>query len=233
MSEEDKRIEYAVRHTEIIRQPKQSLATFGNTNIAYYLLTTPVYKEITREKDETVIRQGRVIAEKPRIVTPYYMSQLEGFSQDARRYFDKAISEYGPDAPGLYYSYRNEPQNLTIVSEKLRAVADRLNDEIDKRNDPLVTIIKGQDELWDVSLMRFIYDITRQSMQGNMLQMQASGLMDVDDGGVPLDARLVIEEMFKRMRRGETKPEELKKELERWNLFDEYQDRFFVALRRR
>lgn len=230
---DDERIEDAVRHTEILRLPKQSLATFGTTNIGYYLVTEPVYGEITKESGETVIREGRVIAERPRIVTPYYMSQLEGFSEDARRYFNALIQKYGADTPGLFYTYRNEPGKLTIVTEGLKAVVDRLNSDIDKCGDPLVSIIKGQDELWDVSLMRFIYEITSSSMQSNISQLMSRGLLDIDSGGVPMDARMRIEELFTRLIRGEINPDEVKGELERWNLFEEYQDRFFSILRRR
>ncbi len=233
MTNDDERIEDAVRHTEILRLPKQALATFGSTNIGYYLVTKPVYAELTQDSSETVIREGRVIAERPRIVTPYYMSQLEGFSTDARRYFNMIIQNYGPNTPGLFYTYRNEPGSLTIVTEELRSVVDRLNSDIDKRGDPLVTIIKGQDELWDVSLMRFIYEITRSSMQNNLLQFRSRGLLDVDACGVPMDARLRIEELFAELRRGEIEPSELKDELERWNLFEEYQDRFLRMFRRK
>jgi hypothetical protein len=110
MTANDDRIEYAVWRTEIIRLPKQKLATFGTTNIHYYLLTEPAYAELTREVNETVVREGRVIAERPKIVTPYYLSHLEGFSHEARRYLDALIKTYGSDAPGLFYTY---PRSLT------------------------------------------------------------------------------------------------------------------------
>lgn len=67
MDTENERIEYAARHTEIIRYPRQHLATFGVTNIYYYLLTEPTYSEISEDTNETVIREGRVIAERPKI----------------------------------------------------------------------------------------------------------------------------------------------------------------------
>jgi hypothetical protein len=71
----DERIREAVEHTEILRPPKQSLATFGTTNIYYYLITEPVYKDLVDNVSETVIREGRVIAQKPKVVTPYYCCQ--------------------------------------------------------------------------------------------------------------------------------------------------------------
>ncbi len=233
MPSDDEKIKNAVKNTEILRLPKQALATFGITNIAYYVLTNPVYDEITKEGGETVVRQGRVIAEKPRIVTPYYMSQLEGFSGDAKKYLEAMMQKYGADTPGLYYTYRNEPGSLTIVEEELMAVLERLNSDIDERGDPLVTIIKGQDELWDVSLMSCIYEITKSSMHSNISQLESRGMMDVDAGGVPVDARLRIEDMFDRLAKGMIKPQELKEELERWNLFEEYQDRFLALFRHR
>ncbi len=233
MGNTEDRIEYAVRHTEILRLPRQSLATFGTTSIHYYLVTEPSYSELVREKDETVIREGRVLAERPRVVTPYYLSQLEGFSAEARRYLEALIKEHGPDAPGLVYSYKNEPKELNIVSDKWLSVVDRLNAEIDSRGDPLTSIIKGEDELWDVSLLKFIYEITRSSLHNNLKQMGARGLLDVDSSGVPADARIRIEELFSKAMRGERDPAELKRELDHWNLFPEYEDRFFAIFKKK
>ena len=233
MDIDDDKIEYAVRHTEILRPPKQSLSTFGITNIYYYMVTEPAYLELTKDVNETVLREGRVVAERPRIVTPYYLSQLEGFSSDARRYFDALIRIHGRDVPGLFYTYKNEPKKLTIISDKWLSVVDRLNVEIDGRGDPLVSIIKGEDELWDVSLLKFIYEITRASVQNNLSQMGARGLLDIDSSGIPVDARMRIDELFRKVAKGECEPYELKGELDRWNLFEEYEDRFFALFKER
>ena len=229
----DERIRYTVRHTEIIRAPKQNLYTFGTTNIYYYLITEPVYSEFMQDVSETVIREGRVIAERPRIVTPYYLSRLEGFGSEARRYLESLMEEQGADIRGLYYTYRNEPKELNIVSDNVSSVVDKLNAEIDKRDDPLAAIIRGQDELWDVSLMKFIYDVTSRSVHSNLRQMGNRGLLDMDASGVPADARMRIEELFKKVMDGEREPRELKDELDRWGLFEEYEDRFFKLFRKR
>lgn len=227
------RIEYAARHTEILRHPRQHLSTFGITNIYYYLVTEPAYSELVSGINETVIREGRVIAERPKIVTPYYLSRLEGFSYDARRYFEMLIRTHGADAPGLFYTYKNEPKELNIVSDSWPAVVDRLNDEIDRKGDPLVSIIKGQDDLWDVSLLKFIYEITKSSLQDNISQLGSRGLFDMDTSGIPVGGRLRIEELFGQVARGESSPYELERELNRWGVFEAYQDRFFSLLKRR
>jgi len=230
---DDERIRKAVEQTEILRAPRQSLYTFGTTNIYYYLVTEPAYSELIDSGTETVVREGRVLAERPKIVTPYYLAGLEGFSADAKRYFETLIREYGPHVPGLLYAYKNEPKELNIVSDHWQSVVEKLNAGIDQRGDPLAAIIKGQDELWDVALMKFIFEMTRMSLSDNLGQMGARGLLNVDDRGIPADARLRIEDFFRQVARGETAPAILKEELDRWNLFDEYEDRFLGIFRTR
>ncbi len=229
----DERIRDAVERTVVLRAPQQTLFTFGRTNIYYYLVTEPAYIELVGETSETVIREGRVLAEKPKIVTPHYLSGLEGFSSDAKKYFESLIENYGPNIPGLLYSYRNEPKELNIVSSGWQAVVDRLNTEIDERNDPLSAIIKGPDELWDISLVKFIFEMTQKSVGKNLGEMGARGLLNVDTRGIPTDARIRIEEMFTQVQRGEVAPEVLKVELDRWNVYDEYEDRFLGIFRNR
>jgi len=231
MDIEDQRIAAAVSHTRIIRQPKGRLATFGTTNIRYWLLTVPVYAEAAQQAEETVVREGRVVAEQPRIVTPYYLANLEGFGPDARRYFGKLTEE--PDtSAGIFYTYRNELRETNVVADNLAVVAERINGLIDESEDPLTTIIRGEDDLWDVSLMKFIYEMTRRSVMNNMRQMDRRGLLNIDEAGIPADARKWIDELFRQVIRGEREPGDLKTELDRWNIFDEYQDRFFNLFRK-
>ena len=224
----DRRIQEAVRHTEILRAPRQTLSTFGITNVYYYLVTKPVYCELEKGTTETVIREGRVIAEKPRVVTPYYLSNLEGFSLEAKKYFEMLFNTYGSNAPGLFYTYKNEPKELNIVSDDLISVVNKLNDRIDKRGDPLTSIIKGEDALWDVSLMKFIYELTLNSVKGNLQEMESRGLLNIDADGITTDIRMNIEESFQKTANGDFAPAELKAELDRWGVFTEYQDRFFT-----
>ncbi len=229
----DERIRQAVRHTEILRAPKQSLHTFGTTNIYYYIVTEPAYSELVKNTTETVTREGRVIAERPKIVTPYYLSNVEGFSSEAIRYFETLVTEHGGHIHGVFYTYRNEPKDLNIVSNDLPSVVEKINAEIDRRGDPLAAIIKGADMLWDVSLMKFIYEITGSSVSDNLRQMGNRGLLNIDSAGIPVDARVRIEELFKQVTRGEFEPGELKDELDRWGVFEEYEDRFFSIFRKR
>ena len=232
MSTEDERIEYAIGQTVVLRPPKQKLTTFGTTNIYYYLVTEPSYGELVQEEGETVVREGRVLAERPRVVTPSYLANIEGFGEHARRYLQMLIEEHGPHAPGIFYGYKNEPKDTNIVTSDLDSVVHRLEERIDKEGDPLATIIKGVDELWDVSLLKFISDMTRYSLTNNVFELGRRGLLDMDSSGIPMDARLSIEHLFDLVMRGEVDPSVLKMELDRWNAFDQYEDRFLKLFKR-
>ena len=230
--ESDDRIKAAVMNTEIVRAPKQSLATFGTTNVYYYLVAEAAYNELVNS-NETVIREGRVIAERPKIVTPSYLSRVQGFSPEARKYFEKLITLQNPSSPGLMYTYRNEPKEVNFVAENLASVIAKLNDEIEQKKNPLTSIIKGEDTLWDVSILKFIYEITQNSVVDNFRQLNQRGLLNMDSSGLPSDARIRIETLFDLVIKGEVEPSELKNELDRWNVFSEYQDRFLDIFRKK
>ena len=232
MSLEDERIENAIRATEVLRSPKRTLATFGTTNICYYLVTEPSYRELVEGEEETVVREGRVVSERPRVVTASYLLRLEGFSDHARRYLEMIMQEHGPHVPGLFYGYKNEPGETTIVSSDLDSVVHRIGEQIDREGNALAAIVKGVDDLWDVSLMKFIFDLTRSSVDANVSEMGSRGLLDVDRRGVPMDARAGIERLFSQVSSGDLDPSALKMELDRWGLFDEYEDRFLRLFRR-
>ena len=223
--EMDERIKYALEHTELIRRPQQTLATFGDSAIDYYVIT-----ELA--SNFSVVRDGKVIAARPRIVTPSYLVNVEGFSEDARGYI-KMMARENPNDPGIIYRYKNEPREMHIVSEPIKGVVDRLNALLDEQGNPLSIIIKGVEELWDVSLLMFISDLTRRSIHDNALEFQRKGLLDVDNSGLPKGARDYIEYLFEQVREDLSRAPQLASELNRWGVFNEYEDRFLALFRRR
>jgi len=223
--EADEKIQYAVEHTEVLRAPMQSLATFGITNIYYYLVT-----ELAEWLN--VVREGRVIAARPKIVTPSYLINLEGFSSQARKFIETMAERY-PREPGIFYTYKNEPGEMNIVSESVGAIVDKINQRIDNQRDPLTAIIKGVEALWDVSLLKFTYELTTSSVQTNVAELEKRGLFRIDSAGVPRDARNHIEELFEKTKREPASAPELVAELKQWGLFHEYQDRFLSLFKKR
>ena len=227
MDEHELRLAHAAENTIVVRSPRQALATFGTTTIRYYLVTEPAYGELAPagSTPEAVVREGTVRAERPQVVTPYYLSRHEGFGEHAQEYLDYLLKEYGPDTPGLLYSYKNEAMETSIVSGTPQEVSSRIAGRLDREQRVLEAVVRGVDELWDVSLMKFIYDLTNSSVSGHVSDLSAQGLLRME-GGVPGDARQRIEQLLARARAGDVDPSEVQQELDRWGLFEEYQDRF-------
>jgi hypothetical protein len=216
--EPDEKILLAIQNTQVIRPPRQRLSTFGITNVYYYMIT-----ELMQEVN--VVREGRVIASRPKIVTPAYLINVEGFSGSAKRYI-QMIAEQNPGEPGILYSYKNETTETNISSQSFPEIVEKINERIDSRSDPLSAVIRGVEDMWDVSLMKFTFELTRSSLRHNYSEFYSSGSLNSDEQGVPRDAVDLIEELFDIVRRDPSRAPELVSELHRWNLWSSYQDRF-------
>jgi len=223
--ETDDKIKYALEHTELVRAPQKSLSTFGSSVIDYYVVTELV-------GNLSVVRDGKVVAERPKIVTPTYLANVEGFSEQAKKYI-AMIAQERPHESGIFYRYKNEPKGMNVVSEPARQVISKLSSQIEEERNPLSTIIKGVEEVWDVSLLMFIYELTTKSVRTDVAEFSRRGFLDMDGSGVPQGARDYIEELFEQAGRSLSRAPELALELNRWGLFQEYQDRFFTLFRRK
>jgi hypothetical protein len=220
----DEKILFAIEHTEIVKRPKQSLATFGSTNVDYYLVTQLMERA-------NIIREGKVIASKPKIVTPSYLINLEGFSGQARRYIE-LMAEQNPNEPSIFYTYKNEPGDMNIVSEPTEEIVKKILQKEERTGNPLSAVIKGVEDMWDVSLIKFTFELTRSSVYSNVSEMERSGLLKMDRNGIPGDARAYIEELFEKVARDTSLSPLLIEELKRWGVFAEYQDRFFSLFKK-
>ncbi|MDA1226960.1 MAG: hypothetical protein O3A33_03215 [Chloroflexi bacterium] len=223
----------AIEKTWIVRFPKQHLATFGTTNVAYYVVTEPIYQHLNSGRQEGVIRTGRVIAEQPAIVTPYYAMNLKGFSSEAYEYLRYMSQTFGSNSAGVLYQYRNQADNTEIVTGYPDEIANRIGDDLDERKDDLAVVMVGVDEYWDVALLKFIYQFTSSSAGKNMQEFKSRGLLEPNPvyGGVPRAATQEVERMFRDAENGSGNSDILKLELDRWGLFDYYQDRFLSLFR--
>ncbi|MFP3975190.1 MAG: hypothetical protein ACOC6S_01765 [Chloroflexota bacterium] len=228
MSEYEDKVQYAVSHTEVVRSPQQRLNTFGATDIHYYLLTEPM-----DSVNETRVREGRVIAERPKLVTPtYLLSIFEGFGEHDREEIQAILDSHGGDPNILEYKYRNEVKDTWTLSENISDVVLKMNSKIDEEGDSLAAIVKGPDDAWQIALMRFITDITKSSLQQNIADLSSRGLLDREQG-IPKFVKEEIEGLFRAVAEDRASIGDLGSKLRSYGLFEQYQDRFFALLDRK
>ncbi|MCL4386160.1 MAG: hypothetical protein M1326_07590 [Cyanobacteria bacterium] len=242
----DDKIRFALENTEIIKQPKKFLATYESTTVHYYILAVPFYLEFEGKslESETIIREGRITWQKPKLITPSYILRMEGFSDEAKKAFEILASGNYDIAFMLYrLKFVKDYDHMEIVSNSLQSVAKKIGEEIEKRQDPFCAIIKGVDEFWDVSLSRFIYELALNSAyfsqapdlsENNMIGINPEGIpvISKDKYGIPVAARVEIENLFKLYEKGEIEASKLKEEIDNWGLFNLYQDRFFSMFKK-
>jgi hypothetical protein len=240
MSLEEK-IKKAMDDTSIILDPKELLSSYSSTTVRYYMLTIPMYLQFEgRTRDsETVIREGKITWQQPKLLAPSYMLRVEGFSEEARKAFEMIAAE-NSDLAMILYRLRlaKDSEKMDIVSESINAVLDKIINDINKKGEKHTAIIKGVDEFWDVSLSKFAQELMTKSayfsqlpdmLEKNAIGMSNRGFPVVtrDSMGIPIAARKEVEILFKLFEKGEVKPSKLKEELDRWGIFEQYQDRFF------
>ncbi len=243
----EEKIKKVIQDTEIIRHPDKMLASFDSTTIHYYMLTTPMYLEFEGRSSvaETVIREGRIVWQRPKVITPSYMLRVEGFSGEARKAFE-ILAEEDADLAMILYGLRmsRDFEKMEIVSNSIASVARNITGDIERKKDSYSAVIKGVDEFWDVSLSKFIQEIVNKSayysqlpdlLRNSTVRVGNEGFPVItrDRMGYPIIARNEIEILFKLFEKGEIEPIELKQELDRWGLFEQYQDRFFKYFRKR
>src|SRR5260370_38139789 len=94
--------DYAIENTQVILAPERQIATFGTTSFNFYLIS-----ELMDRVDQVRIRNGKIHAERPQILTPEHYSRLllEGFGETAQRYADQ-LRQYARNIAQLRYAFQ-------------------------------------------------------------------------------------------------------------------------------
>jgi len=219
---------YAVNNTEIVRLPPRHLETFGTTILNYHLVT-----ELMDSVDQVRVRQGRIQASQPKIVTPdaYSKTLMEGFGEEAEKYVEW-LKQHESQVRVLQYGYKLKQEAFSehLISDSMEVVVDRVREEVEKKDDPLGAVVVGVDHPWDVCLVKLFWEMVQQSAGTNFEQMEKRSLF-TSVAGVPQGIRNDIEAAFLAASRNPALINGLGKKLQDLALFDEYQDRFFSLVR--
>ncbi|MBL7077905.1 MAG: hypothetical protein ISS31_10580 [Kiritimatiellae bacterium] len=221
---------YAVNNTDIVLMPGRHLETFGSTVLNYRLIS-----EMMDSVNQIRVREGRIQAHQPHIITPEAYSEtiLEGFGEQAEQYVNW-LKQHERDIRILQYGYtlKQEAFSEHVITDNIQNVVDRIKGEVEAGDDRLTAVVQGVDDPWDVCLVKLFWEVIRQSAAPNIRELQKRRMFE-DDGGVPRGVRNEIEAAFQAATKDPSKIEALAHTLQRYSLFDEYEDRFFSLVRGR
>ena len=174
MLDEDS-IQYALENTRVIQAPERRIQTFGSTVFRFFLVT-----ELMDSVDQIRIRDGRLYAERPQIITPHMIGQamLEGFGEKASEFIEMlkgsgqqwAVMKYG-------FQFRKMDLQESVVHSRMEEVVDRIKGTVSQCEDPLCAIIHGVDEGWEVCLLKFAVDMIQASSGENFGDFRRRGLL--------------------------------------------------------
>ena len=217
---------YAVKHTSIIYTPNRQLETFGATVVSYFMVS-----EHLDSVGKIRIRQGKFTAERPQILTPRYLGNemLENFGAEAREYAEWLLNSR-ISQPILRYGliFRKDEIGEETVEGQLEDVAAQTTLTA-RRRPELCGVVTGVDDLWEVSLFHFAYDLVRRSLPAQIGDLQRHGLL-ADEDGVPAAIRRQLETEFQAAASDKSRLGSLADLLRRHGLWAEYEDRFYTLL---
>jgi len=211
---------YALHNTEIVRLPRQRLETFGTTLLNYHLVT-----ELMDEVGSARIREGRVKAYRPEIITPGDLGReiLEGFGEEAHRYLEW-LKTHERDLYILRYGFKIAKEEVSeqTVSASVDLVVEQVCREVDRRNEGMHGVVKGVEEPWEVSLLKLLVEVARFSAPFNVQEWRRA----------QPDPRREIEMEFAAAEKDPSRVSRLAAKLREYDLFEDYEDRFFALVRR-
>jgi hypothetical protein len=166
-------VQYALENTKVIVSPDRRIDTFGTTNFRFHLLT-----ELMDTAGEIRIREGRISADRPQIVTPDHASRLllEGFGERAQAFAQMIQAR---NAAFLKYGFeiRKSDFSEAIVHDALEAVLERVDRQIPPSERSQSAIIQGVDEGWEICLLKFTFDLVQLSAKTNLFDFRRRGLL--------------------------------------------------------
>ena len=155
---------YAIENTHVIVAPERQIATFGNTSFNFYLIS-----ELMDRVDQVRIRNGKIHAERPQILTPehYCRLLLEGFGEKAERYADQ-LREHARNIAVLRYGFQFRKTDVSeqTLRDSIETVIHRTKRTVQSANEPLSAVIQGVDDAWEVCLLKFTIDLIQHSSGG-------------------------------------------------------------------
>jgi hypothetical protein len=172
-------IHYALETTRVLREPDHRIETFGETRFEFQLIS-----ELMDRVGEVRIRTGEVEAQRPRIIRPdsYREVELEGFDPSARERFDKMLEKFrseGRDLAFLQYGFqfRRGQVHEEIVHESMDSVRERVLEDIRRDGNPARAVIEGVDDTWEISILKFSFEMIQRSHDINAFDFKRRGLI--------------------------------------------------------
>ena len=172
-------IQYALETTRVLHEPDRRIDTFGETRFNFQLIS-----ELMDRAGEVRIRTGEIEAQRPRIMRPeaYRNVELEGFDESAKARFDKMIEHFEREGKNLAFlqygfQFKRGKVHEEIIHDSLETVRERVLEDYRRTGDPALAVIEGVDDAWEISILKFSFEMIMHSQEINTFDFKRRGLI--------------------------------------------------------
>lgn len=156
----------------IVRGIPYTLFTFGDSDLDYYLVLTPM-----TPGDPVKVRQGEIKITRPRIITPYSARpELQDFfeSEDSENLISFLMARTAGFS-NLKLCNTAGPEKL--ISDQPQEVIDQLQRKLDNEEEDRVAILSAPEPLAGIALIRFAAEQIMASAQDNLNELRERGFL--------------------------------------------------------
>lgn len=168
-------IQYAMENTKVLREPDRRIDTFSSTRFRFTIVS-----ELMDSVGKVRVRRGEVEAQKPQIIKPaaYNTIELEGFDEKAQELLEW-MKEKGVEPVFFQYgfNFRRSSVQEEIFSDRIEMVKERVLEQANNEDDPMMAVVEGVDDAWEVGLLKFTIDMIEKSQSINQFDFKRRGLL--------------------------------------------------------
>jgi len=168
-------VQYALETTRVLYEPDRRIDTFGSTRFEFELVS-----ELMDSVGQVRIRTGEVEASRPQIIRPSGFDgvEFEGFGRDAQRLYEW-MEKSGQELSFLKYGFQFKRGKVReeLVHDPIEDVRGRMLEEARRVGNPMRALIEGVDDAWEISVLRFTFEMVQKSSGINLFDFKRRGLL--------------------------------------------------------
>ncbi len=166
---------YAIDNTHVLREPDRRIESFGSSKFKFIMIT-----ELMDSVGRIKVRRGEVESHKPQIIKPaaYSSIELDGFDDKTRELLDW-LKDKGLEPVFFQYgfSFKRTNANEEIIQDSLESVKERVLSVVHNEDDPMLAVIEGIEDAWEVGLLKFSINMIQKSQEINQFDYKRNGLI--------------------------------------------------------
>ncbi len=218
MESNEAKFHRAMEMTYVALAPSGKIATFWDTKFDYYTISKI-------GKNSCKLRHGVIECAKPTIILPNHVQNVfKGFSDDDIE-FAHYISDYAiQKIRVLGYQFKNCLHSEKESFLSIQLLVDKIKNNLNTQRTS-TSILITPDDVWSLALTKFTCDVVFQSFDTNIIDFEERGyfLTELERKKQEIDIMFIELEC----NQDKSSIDRLGKKLQEYDLFHNYEKRFF------